>query len=285
MSIPSLVEPRLAISTSNESTRHHQYISMSLKDLIPGNESDDEELFKQEEADSDAADDGSTDEDSSLSQRELAKLIRDSNQDFEQADEKREAYQEKIQKLLEKGSQTENSDQRRVLALLIRQMKQRAAVMDLKQQASLRDLFKYTLEKEVQDIHTMLEDELNRESPMDEFQDTTDEFTEQFDQVAASVQSEINEMNGVMSDLSASVEGAQTQMVGETLPEEEQMDRIAEEELDVEEIELDIDPQESHDSSGEFLNSEGFDDENFDEAAEEFFDDSENGDLAASLVK
>ena len=258
---------------------------MPLKDLIPGSESDDEELFKQDEADSDAADDGSTDEDSSLSQRELAKLIRDSNQDFEQADEKREAYQEKIQKLLEKGSQTENSDQRRVLALLIRQMKQRAAVMDLKQQASLRDLFKYTLEKEVQDIQTMLEDELNRESPMDEFQDTTDEFTEQFDQIAASVQSEINEMNGVMSDLSASVEGAQTQMVGETLPEEEQMDRIAEEEIEVDEIELDIDPQEAHDSSGEFLSSEGFDDGNFDEATEEFLDETEDGNLAASLVK
>lgn len=276
MSMPLSAVPRSAISTSNHTPP--TILPMSITDLISGRDADDEAQTNQ--GDSTDGDQEAAAGAAGLSDRELKQRIGTANTEFEQAEKKRTAYQEKIQELLKAGSQSENQKERRYIAMRIRQMKQRAAVMDLKQQSSLRDLFKYTLENEVQDIQEMLHDELNRESPMDEFDVSSGEFTEQFDQIAASVHSEITEMNDVLKDLSTSVEGAESTIVNDALPEEEQMDRIAEDELDAEEVELNIDPDGDSEGSGEFLESDAFDG-----AAEDLCDDSEEDGLAASLAK
>lgn len=255
---------------------------MSLKQLFNGNE---DKTQVSEHIENNEDETANAEDDEAVTQRELAKAIRNANSDFERADDKLEAYKEKMQTLLEQGSQTENSDKRRMLALLIRQVKQRAAVMNLKQQASLRDLFKYTLQKEVQDIEDMLEDELNRESPMDEFEDSTDEFVAQFNQVAASVHSQTEEMNDVLQELSTSVSGAKTSMSVDTLPEEEQMDRIAEEEIDIDQLELDIEEDLVEGSSGEFLKGENSPFDQFDHGDGEFAEKDGAKDLATSLAE
>lgn len=182
--------------------------------------------------------------DSNLSERELRKEIRQANQEFEKADSKLEAFRKKARELLAKGSQAESSDKRKTLALLVRQVKQRAAVMKLKQQAALRDLFKYTLQKEVKSIQEMLEEELNRESPMDKLDVDSDEFTEEFDEVAASVKAQTEEMTEMLQEVSSSVEGDNMDFALETFPEEEEMDRIAEENVVEEEMEFDVEPEE-----------------------------------------
>ena len=180
-------------------------------------------------------------EDTDLSERELRQRIRQANKEFETADGKLEAFREKARKLLIKGGGTESSDKRKTLALLVRQLKQRAAVMKLKQQAALRDLFKYTLQKEVQGIQEMLREELNRESPMEHLDIDSDEFTEEFDEVAASVQAQTEEMTEMLQEVSNSVEGASTDLALDTFPEEEEMDRIAEAEADAADDEMEFD--------------------------------------------
>ena len=207
-----------------------------------GDEQDDTPAPDEESGDSSDAQAPFTDEfnDSGLSDRELRKEIRQANQEFEKADSKLEQFRANARELLRKGSQAESSDKRKTLALLVRQVKQRAAVMKLKQQAALRDLFKYTLQKEVQSIQEMLEEELNRESPMDKLDVDSDEFTEEFDEVAASIKAQTEEMTEMLQEVSNSVEEDSTDFALETFPEEEQMDSIAEEHKTEEEIEFDV---------------------------------------------
>jgi chromosome segregation ATPase len=186
-------------------------------------------------------------EDTDLSERELRKRIRQANKEFETADGKLDAFREKVRKLRIKGSEAERSDKRKTLALFIRQVKQRAAVMKLKQQTALRDLFKYTLQKEIQSIQEMLREELNRESPMEHLDIDSDEFTKEFDEVAASVQAQTEEMTEMLQQVSNSVEGASTDLALDIFPEEEEMDRIAEAEADAadDEMELDVELEDS----------------------------------------
>lgn len=185
-------------------------------------------------------------DDSELSERQLRKRIRQANTEFEKADNRLKTFRKKAHEFLVKGSEANRDDKQKMLGLLVRQIRQRAAVMKLKQQTALRDLFEYTLQKEVQSIQEMLRQELNRESPMDHLEIDSDEFTEEFNEVAASVQAQTEEMTEMLQEVSNSVKGADAELALDTFPEEEEMDRIAKAKVDSAEdaMEFDVEMEE-----------------------------------------